>query len=79
MALIFTTTGYTLGNTGVGVGLAHGLGVTPDVVIFVPRATTATGGASLISKDTTTITIAAYGVAAGLFDVHAIKYHSIIQ
>ena len=79
MALIFTTTNYTLGNTGVGVGLAHGLGVTPDAVIFTPRATTATGGASLISANTTTITIAAYGVAAGLFDVHAIKYHSIIQ
>lgn len=79
MALIFTTTAYTLGATGVGVGLAHGLGVTPDAVIFTPRATTATGGASLISKDATTITIAAYGVGAGLVDVHAIKYHSIIQ
>ena len=79
MALIFTTTGYTLGNTGVGVGIAHGLGVTPDVVLFTARATTATGGGSLISKDTTTITVAAYGVAAGLFDINAIKYHSIIQ
>lgn len=79
MALIFTTTNYTLSNTGIGIGLAHGLGVTPDVVIFVPRATTATGGGSLISAGTTTITVAAYGVGSGLFDIHAIKYHSIIQ
>lgn len=79
MALIFTTTGYTLSVTGVGIGLAHGLGVTPDVVIFVPRATTATGGATLLTKDTTTITVASYGVGSGLFDIHAIKYHSIIQ
>lgn len=79
MALIFTTTNYTLGATGVGVGLAHGLGVTPDVVLFVPRATTATGGGALLTANTTTITVAAYGVGAGLFDIHAIKYHSIIQ
>ena len=79
MALIFTTTNYTLGATGVGVGLAHGLGVTPDVVIFVPRATTATGGGSLISANTTTITVCAYGVGAGLFDIQAIKHHSIVQ
>lgn len=79
MALIFTTTNFTLGNTGVGVGIAHGLGVTPDVVIFTPRATTATGGGSLISANTTTITVAAYGIGAGLFDINAIKYHSIIQ
>lgn len=79
MALIFSTTGYTLSGTGVGVGLAHGLGVTPDAVIFVPRATTATGGGSLISMDTTTVTVAAYGVGSGLFDIHVISYHSIVQ
>lgn len=79
MSLIFTTTNYTLGATGVGVGIAHGLGVTPDAVIFVARATTATGGGSLITANTTTMTVAAYGVGAGLFDIHAIKYHSIIQ
>lgn len=79
MALIFTTTNYTLGSTGVGAGIAHGLGVTPDVVIFTARGTTATGGGSLISANTTTMTVAAFGVAAGLFDINAIKYHSIIQ
>ena len=79
MALIFTTTNYTLGATGVGVGIAHGLGVTPDVVIFTARATTATGGGAVLSKDTTTITVASYGVGSGLFDINAIKYHSIIQ
>ena len=79
MALIFTTTNYTLGATGVGVGIAHGLGVTPDVVLFTPRATTATGGGALISANTTTMTVAAYGVGAGLFDINAISYHSIIK
>lgn len=79
MSLIFSTTNYTLGNTGVAVGLAHGLGVTPNLVIFTARATTATGGGSLISKDTTTITVCAFGVAAGLFDITAIKHHSIVQ
>lgn len=79
MALIFTTTNYTLGATGVGIGIAHGLGVTPDIVIFTARGTTATGGGSLISANTTTMTVAAFGVTSGLFDINAIKYHSIIQ
>ena len=80
MALIFSIADTTLSDSSVGQGFAHGLGVTPDVVIITPKGVTGTGQATLISMDTVTVTLSYQGaVSVGSFDIDVIKYHSIIQ